>query len=96
MPHIIHYIFRSPLDAGRSEFELQSAQIRQGNHAREKVAPDLAIRPVSDWPSSYQIIIIAEPETVFHLPPIKAGLHNLPSCPVGIIGDDVIDRPSSD
>ena len=54
------------------------------------MAPDFAIRPVSDWPGSYQIIIIAEPETVFHLPAVKAGLHNLSGCPVGIIGDDDI------
>jgi len=90
MFHIIHDVFRSPLDAGRREFYLQPAQIRQSDDTREKMTPDLAIRPVSDWSGSYKIIIIAEPEAILHLPAFTTGLHNLSGRPVGIISDDDI------
>jgi hypothetical protein len=49
------------------------------------VASDFAIRLVSDWPGCDEIIFIAEPKTVFHLPAIKTGFDNLPSFPVGVI-----------
>jgi hypothetical protein len=39
-------------------------------------------------PTSF--VIIADPETVFHLPTIKNGLHNFLNFSVGVIGDDDI------
>lgn len=54
------------------------------------MTPDFTIRPVSDWQGRYQVIIIAEPEPVFHLPTIKTGFHDFSGCPIDIIGDDDI------
>jgi len=53
---------------------------------------DFAFSPVSDWPGSYQIIVIAKSETVFHLPTIETGLYNLPRCPVGVIRDNAFGK----
>jgi hypothetical protein len=54
------------------------------------MAPDFAVSPVSNWPGSDQIIVIAKPETVFHLPTIDTGFYNLPRCPVSVIRDNDI------
>lgn len=88
--HVIHHVLRRALNTSRIKFQFDFSEKRHCYYACEQVAPNLAIRPMSDRTHRHEIIILTESESVLYLPTIKAGLHNLGCRPIRIVGDDYI------
>jgi hypothetical protein len=59
MPHILHDIFSCSLYAASSKPQLYKTKISHCNNAGKNMAPDFAIRSVSDREGAYQVIVFA-------------------------------------